>query len=172
MTVEEFRRLPQGHGGVCYELRHGELVSMTRPKLKHTLIQHNLCNLLRLFAEPEGFVDVEVPFRPLAEHELWAADVGYISKERLREADPEDNIHGAPEIVIEVLSPSNTASEIRDKRKLCLENGSVEFWVADPDQREVEVWTPDGRSVTYTAAQQIPLFFAPGSAVSVAAIYE
>ena len=59
----------------------------------------------------------------------------------------EDYLFGAPELVIEVLSPSNTASEMRDKRKLCLANGSVEFWVVDPEQREVEVSTPDGHSI-------------------------
>jgi Uma2 family endonuclease len=32
-----------------------------------------------------------------------------------------------PELVIELISPSNTAAELREKKKLCLENGSREF---------------------------------------------
>jgi Uma2 family endonuclease len=56
-----------------------------------------------------------LPFRPLPEHELWAADVAYVSKERWEQIDPEDNLVGAPDLVIEVLSPSNTAAEINDR---------------------------------------------------------
>lgn len=42
--------------------------------------------------------------------------------------DPDDYLRGAPDLIIEVLSPSNTATEICDKEKLCLENGAREFW--------------------------------------------
>src|SRR6266446_5800979 len=79
---------------------------------------------------------------------------------------------GRRELVTEVLSPSNTAAEIRQKKKLCLENGSREFWVVDMDDREVEVSTPDGRTFTYRRGQEIPLFFAPGKNISVDAIFK
>jgi hypothetical protein len=79
MTVEEFRRLPQDNGPVYHELRHGELVAETRPKFKHSLIQHTVRRLFEDVAEPTSFVDIEVPFRPLPEHELWTADVAYLS---------------------------------------------------------------------------------------------
>jgi hypothetical protein len=38
-------------------------------------------------------------------------------------------IWGAPDLVVEILDPSNSATEIYDKEKLCLENGAKEFWV-------------------------------------------
>ena len=59
-----------------------------------------------------------------------------------------------------------------DKKKLCLENGSQEFWVVDIDHRQVEISTPDGRTITYNSGQQIPLFFAPGAHLNVDAIFE
>src|SRR5690349_19650362 len=105
MTVEEFRRLPEDHGPVYHELRHGEVVAVTRPKLKHVLTQGNLRDLLRQVAPPGSLVEIELPFRPLPEHELWAADVGYITADRFASADLDDNIRGAPDLVIEVLSP-------------------------------------------------------------------
>jgi Uma2 family endonuclease len=80
-------------------------------------------------------------------------------------------VHRHYALVIEVLSPSNSATEIREKRRLCLENGSREFWVVDPIQREIEVSTTDGRSIIYRSGQGIPLFFAEGS-VAVDEVFE
>ncbi len=57
---------------------------------------------------------------------------------------------------------------MRDKRKLCLANGSAEFWVIDPKAREVKIWTPDGRSITYSAGQQVPFV---GYAIAVDQIF-
>lgn len=167
MTVEDFRALPEDAGPVYHELRHGELVTVTRPKLKHSLIQRNLRELLQQFAEPGSYVDTEVAFRPLPEHELWVADVAYLSAERFREADPEDNIRGAPDLVIEVLSPSNTAAEIYEKEQVCLANGAREFWVVDADRRQVKVSTPDGRTVTWQSGQEVPLPFGSNGKVGV-----
>lgn len=157
MTVEEFRKLPEDAGAVYHELRHGEVVSVTRPKLKHALIQRKLRERLQELAERGSYVDTEVAFRPLPEHELWVADVAYLSAGRFRQADPEDNIQGAPELVIEVLSPSNTAAEILDREQLCLANGSLEFWVVDPDRHHVRVSTVQGSGRIYGCGQEIPL---------------
>jgi Uma2 family endonuclease len=95
---------------------------VTRPKLKHFLIQRNLRLLLTPFAEAGSCVETEVAYRPLPEHELWVADVAYVSAERFREADLDDNIRGAPELIVEVLSPSNTAAEIDEKARISLAN--------------------------------------------------
>ena len=157
LTVEEFRRLPEDSGGVYHELRNGEIVAVARPKLKHHLIQARLRDLLEATAPEGSFVEYRMAFRALPEYELRVADVAYLTAERFRQADPEDNIRGAPDIVIEVLSPSNTVAEIYDKEKLCLENGAKQFWVVDPDQRQVKVSAPDGRTVTYQVGQEIPL---------------
>ncbi len=156
MTVEEFRRLPE-RGPVYYELRHGELVEVTRRKLKHTRVQRTMRKLLEAAAKDRGIVEIELPFRATPEHDLRVADVAFVSQERWEGSDPEDNLHGAPELVIEVLSPSNTAAEMFDKEQLCLDHGCLEFWVADADRRQVKVTTPDGHTITYRAGQEIPL---------------
>ena len=89
MTIEQFCRLPEA-GPFYYELRHGELVRVTRPKFKHVRIQRQLRKLLESFAGESGVVDTEVAFRALPEHELRVADVSYISRERWERIDPED----------------------------------------------------------------------------------
>ena len=72
--------------------------------------------------------------------------------------------------MIEVLSPSNTAAEMLDKRQLCLENGAKEFWVVDPKSKQVKVSTAVGRTMTLQDRQQIPLLF--GGAIAVSEIFE
>jgi len=162
MTVEEFRQLPET-GPFYYELRHGELVQVTRPKLKHHWIQRRLRRLLEGPAGEAGAVETEVAFRALPEHELRVADVAFVSKERWHHGDGEDNVRGAPELVIEVLSPSNTSTELLDKEKLCLENGCLEFWVVDPVRHLVRVSTPEGLAKIYQEGQEIPLRLFSGS---------
>ena len=162
MTFAEFERLPEPKGAY-HELRHGEMVEVPFAKHGHLRDQYQLMRLLQPAAGETGVVCLEVAYRPTPEYEGWRADVAYVSKERWYGAPRDGYLQGAPELVIEILSPSNTIPEIREKRKLCLANGSREFWVVDSDYREVEVWTPDGRSITYGVSDEIPLFFAPGS---------
>jgi Uma2 family endonuclease len=157
MTFAEFEQLPNTREGFPFELRHGELVKLVFPKMKHSRAQWQLRRLLERAAGQAGIVEKEVGFRPVPEHEYRIADVAFISKGRWDTA--EDYLFGAPEIVIEVLSPSNTATEMLDKEKLCLENGCQEFWIVDPTLQLVKVSTPDGRAITYSAGQEIPLFF-------------
>ena len=149
MTFAEFEKVPNHPRGLHYELRHGELVLVPPPKHKHHLAQHRLQRLLANAAGEAGEVATELGYRPVPEHEYWEADVAFVFRDRWDQIPREGNMQGPPELVVEVLSPSNTAAEIRDKRKLCLENGSHEFWVVDIDHLEVEVSTPDGHTVRH-----------------------
>ena len=157
VTVEEFRQLPDDDGPVYHELRHGEVVAVIRAKYKHYKMQRVLRRLLEDRAPVDGLVDTEFPYRPLSEHELWVADVVYVSAEREKSIDPEGYLAGAPDMVIEVLSPSNSASEMNDKEQLCLENGAKEFWVVDPKRRQVKVSMSDGTWRIWSSGQEIPL---------------
>ena len=118
MTVAEFNKLPDDDGPVYHELRHGEVVAVPRPKIEHILIQVRLCDFLRPLAPPGSFVKDEMPFQS-SEYELRVADVAWVSAERWSVVDRKGYLQGAPELVIEVLSPSNTASEMYEKEQLC-----------------------------------------------------
>ena len=170
LTFAEFERLPDLPAG-HYELRHGELVTVSPPKHRHYSIQRRLRRLLEKAAGDADVVDTEMAFRALPEHEYRIADVAFLSKERWDRIPGEGTLAGAPDLVIEVLSPSNTVAEMFDKRTLCLENGAREFWVVDIEHRQVEVATPDGVTKTYKSGQQIPLFFAPRAPLAVEAIF-
>jgi Uma2 family endonuclease len=154
MTVEQYRELPERED-VIQELHWGRVVTLTRPKLKHTKLQERLVGLLRSRAEGKGVVWAEVPFRALPEYDIRAADVAFVSQKRWN--TDEDDLHGSPELVIEVLSPSNTRAEMREKASLCLATGAQEFWVIHPKRRTVLVMQRDGRTLLYAMGQRIPL---------------
>lgn len=166
ITVAEYEQIPDPPGGP-YELYHGELVKVSFPEFPHVRAQQQLRRLLENAAGDAGVVHTEMPYRPLPEHECWGADVAYVARERWESIDR--YLMGSPELVVEVLSPSNTAAEMLDKRNTCLENGAREFWIVDTDHRQIEVSTPDGHTRTYKSGQEIPLFF--GAQLRVDAIF-
>ncbi len=170
MTFAEFEKLPDD---VCRhsELRHGELVFVPPPRKAHVWLQQRIAKLLIRHADDEAVVGMEIPFRPLAEHEFYKADVAYVSEARWRESGSKGDLLGSPELVIEVLSPSNTSSEMNDRKTLCLDTGCREFWVIDPWNIQVDVSTPDGQTVTYRRSQSIPLPLFGGATLAVDEIF-
>ena len=155
-------------GGVNSE---GSILRLSGLESKHYKLQNQLQDLLRDRVQSPGFIGIELAFRALPEYDLRAADVAYVSKARWEAMDPDVDLRGAPELVIEVLSPSNTSAEMNDKEKLCLENGCLEFWVVDPYLRQVKVSTPDGITTTYRAGQEIPLRIIGGGTLKVDEIF-
>jgi Uma2 family endonuclease len=169
MTFAEFERLPNTPEGFLYELRHGELIKLTPPKIEHGRVQWRIRRLLESAAATAGIVTNELGFRALPDHEYRVADVAFVSKARWDAA--KDYLDGAPEIVVEVLSPSNSATEMIEREKLCFENGCREFWLVDSELRLVKVSTPDGHSIAYHAGQEIPSPLLNGGRLAVDAIF-
>jgi Uma2 family endonuclease len=147
LTVAEFTRLPEPADGVRQELRHGELVELPPVKKLHTKLQKRLVQLLEACLNPAEYgVDKEFPFRPAPEHEVWVADVALFSLAAWDQTADDDYFRGVPLIVIEVLSPSNTASEMLDREETCLRYGGREFWLVDPQRASVKVIRAGGHS--------------------------
>jgi Uma2 family endonuclease len=138
MTVEQFRQLP-GDGEYQYELHHGEVVAMTHPKHRHINLQLRLSGLLSARLAAFGSGAVELPYRAFAEFDLHVADVAAVSRARWEAVDPDDNLRGAPDLVIEVKSPSNTARQLSELAAVCLGNGALELWIVDGYRKSVTV---------------------------------
>jgi Uma2 family endonuclease len=167
VTFAELEQMPDAPDG-RYELRHGDLVKVPPPEFPYFRIQRQLRKLLESASPAEGMAEIVFAFRGLREYEYRIADVAFVSVDRWDRTGR--YFEGAPEIVIEVLSPSNTAAEMLDKEQLCLENGAKEFWVVDPTRRQVRVSTADGRTRIYKEGKSIPLLF--GGDIAVREIFE
>ena len=154
VTVEEFRKL-KDPPGVRLELHNGEVVEVTCPKHKHFKIQKRLMKIFEDVLGALGDASYEFAFRPRSEHEFRVADVAWVSADRYEGIDDEDNLRGAPDIVVEVLSPSNTASEMVEKRDLCFSAGCREFWIVDSKKRFIEITPVDGVPHVYRGSDPV-----------------
>jgi Uma2 family endonuclease len=156
LTVSEFSRLPQPSGGIRQELHHGELVELPPVKVLHTILQLRLVSALKRAADLSVYEAAgEFPFQPVEEFDVRVADVALFRISDLKKAARNGYFRGVPEIVIEVLSPSNTASEMMDRETICLHNGGKEFWLVDPNRKSVRVVRADGYSRVYSCDEDI-----------------
>jgi Uma2 family endonuclease len=138
VTVAEFLKL-QTPGEGHLELHHGEVVFVPPPKWRHQVLQDRIAALLRERLGTSGVVMCEMAFQAASEFEVWQADVGYVRNDRAAEVDPSQYLSGAPDLVVEVLSPRNTADEIDDRRLICMSNGCKSFWVVNDRLKIISV---------------------------------
>jgi Uma2 family endonuclease len=121
--------------------------------LGHRRLQFRLANLLNArFTSGECLP--EVPYVPRREPlELRAAHVAWLDRR------PRDDqyLEGAPSLVIEILSHSNTAREINRKEQLSFAAGTRQFWLIDTEDRTIRVTSSDGSFHVYTDGDYIPL---------------
>ena len=169
ITVEQFRRMQDD--GRAYELHHGEVVAVTPPKAKHHTLQRRFVRLLENRLARFGQIGMEFPYRPVAEFDRRVADVAVVSHARRDKIDPDGNLRGAPELVIEIKSPSNTDRQLRELASLGLANGGWEFWIVDTDDASVTVIHRDGSGSRLHSHQSIPLAAFGGDMLPIAEIF-
>jgi Uma2 family endonuclease len=166
VTFDEFLNLPDPKSGHL-ELHHGQVILVPPRQHSHAKIQQALLAMLLPLADGKGFMTLEFPFRAPG-HEAWQADIGFVREERTDITDP--YLMGAPDLVIEVLSPSNTVDEINDKMDVCMTSGCTSFWVVDPKRRIVSV-TEGDLTRQYRTGMSIPLPQPLEGMVPVAAVF-
>ncbi len=130
-----------------YELVEGELFLVPAPNLRHQTIVGKLWTLLHTHAEANhlGKVFLAPCDVVLCEITVVQPDLLFVSSERcgiLTDA----NVQGAPDLVVEILSPSTRERDLGIKRNLYAKYGVREYWIVNPDAKTVEVlsWTDAG----------------------------
>jgi Uma2 family endonuclease len=111
--------------------RDGVLLMTPPPSGDHSDRQSQI--LLRLNQELGGRVLAECPVSTI--DGVRAADVGWYSVERFAQVKGQVAFDVAPEICVEVISPSNTDSEMASKKLLYFEAGAQEVWFCRVDSR-------------------------------------
>jgi Uma2 family endonuclease len=110
--------------------RHGHIIMSPPPAPAHGKKQNRIGTLLEQLL-PNGHVITECPVS--TPDGVKAIDVAWLAPERGQEAHNETCVTRAPEICVEILSPSNTSPEIEEKIVLYFEAGAGEVWICERD---------------------------------------
>ena len=151
MTAEGLLQLPTGMG-TRYELVEGALKTMSPAGSRHGRIALRIGSLLEHFVRSHGLgetVGAETGFILRRNPDtVRAPDAGFIAQDRVSIAGlPDGFFPGAPDLAVEVLSPSETASEVQRKVDDYFDAGSAQVWVIYPELSKVAVFRSARESV-------------------------
>jgi Uma2 family endonuclease len=141
MTVREFMALPESSDHV--ELIAGEVVVSPTPKFKHQNIAGN--SYVTLKNLPQGITAISPMDVHLDDENVVQPDVFWVSgADSLCKLGDDGYWHGAPDLVVEVLSPSTALRDHGVKFALYERFGTREYWLIDPEGEFVEVFHREG----------------------------
>ena len=144
MTADELLAMP--NDGFVYELIKGELIKVSPPPgYEHGIVAMNIAgplyeyikkkNLGKVCAAETGFLLEQNP------DTVRAADAAFVRRERVDQAGLVEGYWvGAPDLAVEVLSPSDTVRRVEGKVAQWLEAGTRMLWVVSPRLRTVTVY--------------------------------
>ena len=164
--------------GERYELIHGEAFAMSAPDAYHQAISGELFRQLANYLAGKSCKAYSAPY----DVRLFFAGDDYdstvvqpdISIICGREKRGPEGCRGAPDMVVEVLSPSNTAEEMGRKFRLYREAGVKEYWVVSPKDKILDTHLFDGSIFhfnSYAASGKADVGIFPGFAVDLEPVF-
>jgi Uma2 family endonuclease len=128
--------------GKRYEAIDGELYVTAAPVTRHQRISGNLYFALRTLLEEPGYgsvlpapIGVEFP----ETEEGVQPDLIFVARER-EAIIVKEGIRGAPDLVVEIGSPSTASRDRTIKLKLYRRQGVPQYWIVDPETNTIDVW--------------------------------
>ncbi len=151
-TVADYEALPEGSP---YQLIEGELIMSPAPAPDHQVISGNVYLLLRMAVRGKGvvlyspldvYLDMENAYQPDIVVILKGSKARITSK----------GVYGPPDVVVEILSPSTAYYDLRVKKKVYERAGVREYWIVDPMERSLEIYTSseEGFKLTSRAVEK------------------
>lgn len=141
------------HDTLRVEYLNGDIVMTPARSPHHQIIVTNLLLLLGQHAMQNGLgLVLPAPLDVVLSKEAQIAqpDLIFIAKARAPKLVTRSAITGAPDLVLEIISPSTARADRKIKPPLYARYGVAEFWLVDPEDQSVEVFVLDGE--TYRVA--------------------
>lgn len=160
-----------------YEVFDGELWEVPATTVRHQLVQANLMYRMMAHVEPAklGHLLLGPTDVILSDMDVVQPDILFITKEREGIINWNGGIHGAPDLVVEILLPLTTDRDQVIKRKLYDTYGVREYWIVDPLTTCMEVFTlgPTGLETArvYSTGSTLISPLLPGLAISIDNIF-
>jgi len=137
-TYDDYAVLPEG---TPYQLIGGKLVMTPSPTTYHQDIVICLAEKILNFNAKEkvGKIYVSPVDVYFEEKETYQPDIIFILKERLHIIEL-TKINGAPDLVMEILSPATAYYDLKEKFKVYARHGVKEYWIVDPKDKSIEIY--------------------------------
>ena len=172
LTVADYMQTPDDER---YQLIDGELILAPSPTDRHQRISARLALTLMQFVTQHGLGVVR--YAPLdvtlANDSVFQPDILFISNERLDIIA--ERIEGAPDLVVEILSPSTRRRDLGVKLAAYSRHGVREYWIVDPAAETVAVLSEGASGLTpaaaYTRRDTLTSPLLPGLAVELAQVF-
>lgn len=174
-TYEDYIQLPDD--GKRYEIINGELYMIPAPSLGHQRTIRRLLYAIENFLQDNPLGEVfpaptDVIFSDI---NILQPDLVFIGKEKFAILTRE-NIQGAPDLVIEVLSASTEKRDRKLKLNIYSKFGVPEYWMANHDRATVEIWRRKGRKLVFHAVlektQTLTTPLLPGLKIALEKIFQ
>ncbi|MGH9427115.1 MAG: Uma2 family endonuclease [Terriglobia bacterium] len=139
LTYEDYLQFPDD--GKRHEIIEGDHYMTPAPKTKHQTASLNLAMAMSSFAKKHslGLVFIAPCDVILSDENVVQPDLLFVSTARAAIVT-EDNIQGAPDIIVEILSESSRKKDEVTKRKLYERFGVQEYWIVDPELEIVKIF--------------------------------
>lgn len=144
--MEVFKMLPEG---TLAELINGQIYMSPTPTNLHQRISRKLEIKLIEFIERNFLGEIfHAPLDIYLDSEANAVqpDIIFISKENASQPLDEVPYEGVPDLLVEILSPSNNKHDLVVKKELYEKFGVKEYWIVEPFSKEVTVYKLQGSS--------------------------
>lgn len=141
--------------GERYEIIYGEAYAMSAPNTSHQAMLMELSRQFANFLVGKQCKVYPAPFDVRLFYEEDESDDTVVQPDITVICDPKkrgkEGCRGAPELVVEILSPSNTAIEMQRKFDLYRDAGVGEYWVVNSEHKTLTVYIFDGKkAITHT----------------------
>jgi Uma2 family endonuclease len=132
--------LQQPEDGRRYEIYDGEVFVVPSPLPLHQIVAVNVDERLRAYARTHGGLVISSPIDIIfSEYDVLQPDVVFFSAARQHLVKLREPIRQAPDLVVEVLSPSTAATDRGRKLQTFARYEVAEYWIVDPDAQSIEV---------------------------------
>lgn len=139
VSYADLERAPED--GRRYELYDGEVSVVPAPLPKHQIVAMTVGEMLRAYARERGGFAVASPIDIVfSDFDVLQPDVVYFSPERAHLVDVNRAIRDAPDVCVEVLSPSTAATDRGRKMQVFARYGVREYWIVDPAEETIEIY--------------------------------
>ncbi len=140
-TVEDYLLL--GEDNIPCQLINGELIMSPAPTPYHQIISGNIYDLIKAETKKNGDIILYAPIDLYVDNKnVFQPDLVYVTRQN-KKIISNRGIEGVPDLIVEIISPSNIFTDRNIKKKTYQKLGVKEYWIVDPGNQTLEIYKHD-----------------------------